>query len=199
MKKLMILATLIIIGGCGSKGGSDDSSPIASDNATVAAPNSVVGTWDSGCQKGYAYTEDFKADGSVTRYSYSYGYDDCSDVSSIWKLNASYLAADGKIDFTYNTVSLQLKTQDLVDAFNKDQVYGISDWQVGQVRDVTGLKDLSGNRFPTFTANKKHYQIFEFKDGKYFLGDNFSNPKYDGSTPEKRPFTYDVSTPYSKK
>ncbi len=41
MKKLMILASLVFLGGCGSTGGGDDS-PTSSDKATVACAEGTI-------------------------------------------------------------------------------------------------------------------------------------------------------------
>lgn len=113
----------------------------------------LVGTWENGCltsgktnsnkdvisvsEKVYSteftYYRGVDCQAAQADYTYAYDFVDPSEVPS---------GLDGYKSFIHSasSVSLTLKSEAFVKAFNRNRRYGLSDWELNETRSVSGLR-----------------------------------------------------------
>lgn len=101
------------------------------------------------------------------------------------------------IEFTYESIYLTLYKDVLISDFNTRKVCGFDDWQLGQSREITGLRcalftvDFEA---PIPPNGHTRYGIYLREGLSLYYGQ--LTQELDGSTPERRPQQFNRSTEY---
>ena len=187
--------------------------PVSANLTKVTAPKSTLliiflfcqlasaeitpGRWVLACASGVARTQLFK-ESSVTLTESFHQDRDCLDLSFefITSGDVIYPQADN-IDFTYRRVFLALHKNALIDDFNARRVCGISQWTLHAPVDITGRECAIFN----FTKTTKipsdgdtKFGIYRIDDGGLIYGK--LTRENDGSSPQRRPVTFEAERIY---
>jgi hypothetical protein len=93
------------------------------------------------------------------------------------------MAGATNVDLTTERSFLTVYDSATANSWDQAKFCGISDWDVGIPRDVTG-RDCSGHAMPR--AGDKEYDLY-LRESASKLWTGLKSPALDGSTPEKRP------------
>ena len=116
--------------------------------------------------------------------------DSCLELSVKLEQVQGYRASDSglvagatEVDLTEQRSFLTVFDASTVASWNRAKFCGISDWDVGIPREVTG-RDCAGHAMPR--AGDKDFDLY-MRDGYSRLWTGLRTPAFDGSSPDKRP------------
>lgn len=193
MKYPILIATLVALVGCGK----DDSSDSASTTP------SIVGVWKSSCnaeKDGWYYILTLtntatRSDLQVDEYREA----NCQTSRFVDTAYRTYVIGDSlsngttKIDFNYEKMERNYKSQESADAASKDKLFGFSDWKVGTAKDTSGLK-MNATASTLAPQGMMSYLVFKVDGNSYYGADSSG----DGTTAAKRPTNVTATLVLSK-
>ncbi len=160
----------------------------------------LEGEWQIPCESGLSKEQNFRNESSVTTESFHTDRD-CQNLSFEFE-TTGFLRFPTEnpiwIDFIYESVSLRLFNQEIIDDFNQRQVCGVSNWQRATKRNITGLKCALFNTHkesPMAAEGQQKFGIYKLQNDSLYFGE--MTQANDGSNPLKRPVQFSQS-PYRK-
>lgn len=157
------------------------------------------GLWKTNCERGLlkkqVYVNDF-----VTTEEFFHQDANCSDLSFVFTTDGfvEFPANEKKfINFVYDKIFLSLHKEVSVNDFNERKVCGFENWQLGERKEITGLKCALFNvnseaQIPR--AGQRRYGLYLVTEDTLYYGQ--LNQAYDGSTPARRPQQINRATKY---
>ncbi|MGE0174018.1 MAG: hypothetical protein AB7T49_14570 [Oligoflexales bacterium] len=139
--------------------------------------------------------------------SFDYSDDNCQQKteSNIWEYTyslgkfADYLNVPKafEIDFVLLSAKRILHTQELVDEYNAQSMYGYTDWAINQPKDVTGRKSLPTSTSSVEAAGTLSFDVIAIVDGYLTTGNTDTSGV--GTSPVNRPKSLFNALVYTKK
>jgi hypothetical protein len=159
------------------------------------------GLWTTGCQNGLIKEQIYQND-NVSNREHFYQDKDCQRESFIFETIGSvqYTSTNTEfIDFTYETLTLEVFNTSLVADLNSRKVCGFDNWQTGQAKTITGLHcalfDVNNESAIPQKGDQK-FGIYSVLEDKLYYGQlTLTN---DGSTPQKRPQKLNTTFIYTR-
>ncbi len=100
------------------------------------------------------------------------------------------------MDFTFQSVRLRPLSEAALQWMNQQSFCGKTQWRLMEFQNVSGQKcEFPGGNIRVPAEGEKRYGIFRIEEELLYLGR--LSPEADGTSPEKRPKTWD-SLPYQK-
>lgn len=100
------------------------------------------------------------------------------------------------MDFTFQSVRLRPLSEAALQWMNQQSFCGKTHWRLMEFQNVSGQKcEFPGGNIRVPAEGEKRYGIFRIEENLLYLGR--LSPEADGTSPEKRPKTWD-SMPYQK-
>lgn len=160
------------------------------------------GLWVTPCQHGLKREQVYNKSLSTTT-EYFHHEANCRDLAlSFTTVGPVHFNLDIAnphfIEFTYDSISLTLHKQSLVDNFRQRQVCGIQDWQMNQPQLITGLQCAlftTDSLVQVPQAGQRRYGIYEIRGPHLYYGQ--LTQETDGSSVERRPTEFNRSIEYT--
>lgn len=170
-----------------------------------ATPLGLDGQWRQTCRVGYERREIFQAD-QVVFQERNFLDSLCQQEALILESRGTWLdkgptlrPLDGRaMDFTFTGIYATVLAPDFLENFNAQKICGISDWQIGEAREVSGLScDFlqTGKPWTVPSAGEQRFGIYKVSAGLLWLGQQ--TPVHDASSPARRPVDWDKN-PYQR-
>jgi hypothetical protein len=196
----LIALSLLVLPACGDK--DDDNN----DNVIEEIPTNYVGLYKTDCIANSVLdlshtirTVDIQADGGFSRTEEYFGSDNCQDSGLKLRVDGTVqekgdLPENPELDmlnFSVSDVFITVNSDALRATLNTTKFCGISDWAVGQEREVSGA-DCRG-----FTIKKGDVvqEVVDDRDGTLYFGNNFALLL---NKTDDRPTAIDEKVPYHK-
>ncbi len=191
----LVAPSLVLAWACSQSPSSGGDDGIA--HATAA--EELQGSWQSNCRDAekFGLTESSKLEvtgTSAVQVTSASSTGSCGTTAVVITQNARFSAgsANGQgraLDITVTAVKVKPLTETGVGILNLAAFCGITDWQAGVERDVTGS---TGGRSCFPQLPKTFYDIFSVDEGKLFFG------KGDNSSQATRPQTIDKARSFTR-
>ena len=157
------------------------------------------GLWQTSCERGL-FKKQIYINYFVSTEEHFHQNAGCSDLSFVFTTDGFVeFPANEKnfINFIYDKIFLSLHKEISVADFNARKVCGFDNWQLGERKEITGLKCALFNvnseaQIPR--AAQRRYGLYLVTEDTLYYGQ--LNQTYDGSTPSRRPQQINHSTEY---
>ncbi|WP_141733456.1 hypothetical protein [Oligoflexus tunisiensis] len=197
----LIALSLLILPACGDNDDDDKN-----DNVVEEIPTNYIGLYKTDCIASTALdlshsirTVDIQADGGFSRTEEYFGDEACQDSGLALRVDGTVqekgdLPENPQLDmlnFSVNDVYITVNSDTLKDVLNTTRFCGITDWAVGQERNVAGA-DCRG-----FAIKKGDViqEVVDDREGTLYFGKNFALLLNQTSD---RPTEIDDEVPYHK-
>lgn len=161
--------------------------------------STLLGKWSTNCSAGKVSQEDF-SENQATLSEYFFLDPHCTEAQMLFTSVGFYtIPFSQAMDFSFSSLSLSLFTSALVNNFNDREVCGFKDWQLGQKKEITGLRcEIFQIGRPTQIPKEGdlRFGIFKITENQLYFGLNDSY--YNSRTADRRPIEFNP-TPFYKR
>lgn len=153
------------------------------------------GTWLSECRDGVSKIQVISEDHQSQTIERFYRDRLCEQASFEFITNGNLdfpVDSKNQINFTYTQIQLTIHIDEVIRDFNERAVCGLNDWKKSEPQTITGLNCALFNIHkptPVPRVADTRYGIYKIEADKLYYGQ--LSIDFDGSTPQKRPQTYD--------
>lgn len=158
-----------------------------------AEASPLSGTWQQDCRNRVVRTEEFTI-GDVVYQENFFADDSCTTALLQFRVSGPFRIVGTDIDFRSNIYEAIAMSADVARSFNARRVCGWSDWREGQVRDVSSRAcDFFNWGSPMQVPPAGSWRFGKWKLENGFLYFGLLTPERDGTTPARRPTTWNPS------